>query len=117
DEVGHGETRTFTEEQLRKRLEVAHVFVNLANLVLLSRGMNILSKDFKYYSPGTGKLDRDSFLRLTKTLDVAFSNFRVLPTDFVAYKDGTVTYRRTFRAVHDGYLTVGEKARRSLRIG
>lgn len=23
DEVGHGETRTFTEEQLRKRLEVS----------------------------------------------------------------------------------------------
>ncbi|CAN0251079.1 unnamed protein product [Scytosiphon promiscuus] len=63
DEVGHGETRTFTEEQLRKRLEVAHVFVNLANLVLLSRGKNILSEDFKYYSPGTGRLDRDRFVQ------------------------------------------------------
>ncbi|CAM9703546.1 unnamed protein product [Pylaiella littoralis] len=109
DEVGHGETRTFSAEELRKRLEVAHVFVNLANLVLLSRGKNILSEDFKYYSPGTGRLDRDSFLRLTKTLDVAFSNFRVRPTDFVAYKDGVVTYKRTFRAEHDGYLKVGDK--------
>ncbi|CAN0193805.1 unnamed protein product [Ectocarpus sp. 12 AP-2014] len=109
DEIGHGETRTFTEEELRKRLEVAHVFVSLANLVLLSRGKNVLAEDFKYYSPGTGRLDRDSFLRLTKTLDVAFSTFRVTPTDFVVYKDGTVTYRRTFRAVHDGYLTVGDK--------
>lgn len=42
--------------------QVAHVFVSLANLVLLSRGKNILSEDFKYYSPGTGKLDRDRFV-------------------------------------------------------
>ncbi len=26
-----------------------------------------------------------------------------------AHKDGTVTYRRTFRAQHDGYLKVGDK--------
>lgn len=39
--------------------KVAHVFVSLANLVLLSRGKNILAEDFKYYSPGTGRLDRD----------------------------------------------------------
>eukprot|EP00903_Cladosiphon_okamuranus_P018672 g17186.t1 len=109
DEVGHGDTQTFTEEQLRKRLEVAHIFVSLANLVLLSRGKNILAEDFKYYSPGTGRLDRDRFLRLTKTLDVAFSTFRVFPTDFTVYKDGVVTYRRTFKAVHDGYLTIGDK--------
>lgn len=63
--------------------QVAHVFVNLANIVVLSRGANILAEDFKYYSPATGRLDRDAFLRLTKTLDVAFSKFRVYPRDFV----------------------------------
>eukprot|EP00904_Undaria_pinnatifida_P013928 jgi/Undpi1/9666/HiC_scaffold_27.g12122.m1 len=109
EEVGHGETRAFTEEELRKRLEVAHVFVKMANLVILSRGMNILSEDFKFYSPGTGRLDRERYLKLIKTMDVAFSTFRVYPSDFVAYKDGTVSYRRTFRAVHDGYLIVGDK--------
>lgn len=28
-----------------------------------------------------------------------------------AYKDGTVSYRRSFRAVHDGYLTIGDKVK------
>lgn len=69
--------------KIQKLSQVAHVFVKMANLVILSRGMNIFSDDFKYYSPGTGKLSRDGFLRLTKTLDVAFSSFRVEPTDFV----------------------------------
>lgn len=47
------------DERLTQYSQVAHVFVNLANLVLLSRGKNILAEDFKYYSPGTGRLDRD----------------------------------------------------------
>lgn len=62
--------------------QLAHVFVSLAKLVILSRGRDILSGDFKFYSPGTGRLDRDAFLRVTKTIDVAFSSFKVYPTDF-----------------------------------
>lgn len=57
-------TLTNTNAHAHAHSQVAHVFVNLANLVLLSRGKNILSEDFKYYSPGTGKLDRDRFVRV-----------------------------------------------------
>lgn len=61
---------------------MAQVFVKMANLVILSRGMNVLAEDFKFYSPGTRKFDRERYLRLTKTIDVAFSTFNVRPTDF-----------------------------------
>lgn len=56
--------------------------MSLANLVILSRGRDVLAPDFKFYSPSTGRLDRDGFLRLTKTIDVAFSTFSKLPSDF-----------------------------------
>lgn len=75
-------SRTRTSCSPSPSCQLAHVFINLANLVILSRGRNILSEDFKYYSPETGKLDRDSFLRLTKTIDVGFSTFKINPIDF-----------------------------------
>lgn len=109
EEIGHGDTRTYTEDELRRKLQVAQVFVKMANLVILSRGMNVLAEDFRFYSPGTAKLDRDRYLRLTKTIDVAFSTFNVRPTDFTAYKDGVVSFKRTYRTVHNGYLNVGDK--------
>ncbi len=56
-----------TRRKRATRLQVAHIFVNLANLVLLSRGKNILSEDFKYFSPGTGRLDRDRCVFLAST--------------------------------------------------
>ncbi|CAN0075251.1 unnamed protein product [Sphacelaria rigidula] len=81
----------------------------MANLVILSRGRNVLAEDFKFYSPGIKRVDRDTWLRLVKTLDVAFSSFNVFATSFTAYKDGVISFRRTYRTLHDGYLTVGDK--------
>lgn len=71
----HAYTRTRTHTHT----QVAHVFVNLANLVLLSRGKNILSEDFKYYSPGTGRLDRDRFVRASGYLAQAGQIRRNIP--------------------------------------
>lgn len=64
------------------RGQVAQVFVKMANLVILSRGKDVLAEDFKFYSPGVKRIDRDAWLRVVKTLDVAFSSFTVFPTDF-----------------------------------
>lgn len=67
------------------------MFVKMANLVLLSRGKNILSKDFKYYSPGTGRLDRDRFVELyTEPL----STFLTLTNGQTRSRTNTLTRNR-----------------------
>ncbi|CAM9473821.1 unnamed protein product [Discosporangium mesarthrocarpum] len=107
--VGHGDTKSYSEEELRNKLKVGRIFTKMANIVLLSRGLDVISPQFEYYSPSTGMLDRASYMALIKTLDVAFSSFSASPVDFKVYKDGVISYTTTTRTQHDGFLQVGDK--------
>jgi hypothetical protein len=54
----------------------------MAPLILLMRGENIIARDFKYYSPCTGELDKDAFLGLLRTTDRAFPTMKTFAGSF-----------------------------------
>jgi hypothetical protein len=85
---------TYDEAQLKRCLLVAKTFARMAPLILLMRGENIIARDFKYFSPCTGELDKDAFLGLLRTTDRAFPTMKTFAGSFTV-SNKLVLYNRT----------------------
>ena len=85
----------------------AKAFANMAPRIIVSRGWNVLSEDFVYYSSATGPLDRAEYLGLVAIMERALPDLRQDSSRFEVGADGTVLYVSQAVGTFTGQLQIG----------
>mmetsp|Transcript_25601 Transcript_25601/g.33502 ORF Transcript_25601/g.33502 Transcript_25601/m.33502 type:complete len:354 (-) Transcript_25601:56-1117(-) len=105
---GEAEMKNLPMNEKEQILQATKHIAKMDNLVLLSRGPDILSDNFVYYSPSTGLLNKDQYLAYIKVIDDAFPAARLSPRSFKVHGDGVVSYITDFQGVFDGSLQLDQ---------
>ena len=92
-----------------KALIRARSFTSMAPRVLLSRGIDIMTEDFVYYSTSTGTLNRAEYLGLLTMLELAFPDLRMECKDLEVSTDGGVVFTSQLTGTFTGTLNVNGK--------
>lgn len=92
-----------------KALIRARAMTSMAPRALLSRGIDILTEDFVYYSTSTGTLNREEYLGLLALLDPAFPDLRMQCKDFEVSTDGGVVFTSQLTGTFMNDITIGGK--------
>lgn len=86
----------------------AKAFAAMAPRVLITRGWDVLSDDFVYYSSATGLLDRAEYLGLVCIMERALPDLRQSASKFEVTNDGAVMYVSEAVGTFTGQLILGE---------
>jgi len=86
----------------------AKAFAAMAPRVLITRGWDVLSDDFVYYSSATGMLDRAEYLGLVCIMERALPDLRQAASKFEVTNDGAVMYVSEAVGTFTGQLILGE---------
>lgn len=93
---------------LERALIRGKAFAAMAPRVLITRGWDVLSDDFVYYSSATGVLDRAEYLGLVCIMERALPDLQQSASKFEVTNDGAVMYVSEAVGTFTGQLIIGE---------